>query len=356
MQIIILRKNQTHTLKLKKWMFSALVLPLLLACVFGYLLASKNATVQNTAKNNSQTMNAATLPEAQSKFFQEKLGEMHGKMIYLGNLIQTIKKSVGDDAPSKNAGQKNQVPGSSPTSNFLQPAASSNTAQGGADFIFPTPDAPDFITETISDDQLKQFIYRLEDEIDSKTHDMQYIQAMLYLQNHQKFDAFPVPEVKLTSGFGWRFDPFNGQKSMHAGQDFSAPTGTHITAVQTGVVIASEYHHQYGYMMDIDHGNGLKTRYAHCSKLLLKVGDIVQKGDVVAYVGSTGKSTGAHLHFEVRLHDNPVDPRIFLADAIIAKNQASNMTKPGTFNNTPWSPSAFTQRPAPQIENAADLR
>lgn len=122
----------------------------------------------------------------------------------------------------------------------------------------------------------------------------------------------PVNVSYSASGFGWRFDPFSGRSAFHEGIDFPAPVGTAIVAAAGGVVIAAEYHPQYGNMLEIDHGNGIVTRYAHASRLLAKVTDIVRRGQHVADIGSTGRSTGPHLHFEVLVKGIAQDPNKFL--------------------------------------------
>lgn len=116
----------------------------------------------------------------------------------------------------------------------------------------------------------------------------------------------------LGSPFGWRIDPFTGHSALHTGLDFQATPGTPILAAAGGVVVASEMHPQYGNMIEVDHGNNLITRYAHASRLLAKKGDLVKRGQKVAEVGSTGRSTGPHLHFEVLVQGVPQDPRKFL--------------------------------------------
>lgn len=117
----------------------------------------------------------------------------------------------------------------------------------------------------------------------------------------------------LSSTYGWRRHPFNGQMSMHEGLDFSAPVGTPIRASAGGVVKTVSSHTGYGKMVEVDHGNGLLTRYAHAQTILVSEGALVTRGQVIAKVGSTGLSTGPHLHFEVRKHDKALDPRVFLA-------------------------------------------
>lgn len=123
----------------------------------------------------------------------------------------------------------------------------------------------------------------------------------------------PVTSGFVGSGFGSRLDPFSGQMAMHAGLDFAAPVGTPILAAAGGVVSVSEYNPAYGNMIIVDHGNGLQTLYAHASKLQARAGEIVRKGQQIAQVGSTGRSTGAHLHFEVHVNGTPQNPARFLS-------------------------------------------
>ena len=125
----------------------------------------------------------------------------------------------------------------------------------------------------------------------------------------------PVEGSWNASSFGWRIDPITGQHALHEGIDFIADVGTPVFAAAGGVVIFAEYHYQYGNMVEIDHGNDFITRYAHASKLFVKVGDVVHRGRKVAVVGSTGRSTGPHLHFEVRYRGVAQNPARFLRAA-----------------------------------------
>lgn len=122
----------------------------------------------------------------------------------------------------------------------------------------------------------------------------------------------PVEAPYNASGFGRRIDPFTGQWAMHEGIDFLADLGTPVSAAAGGVVQFAGFHPQYGYMIDIDHGNDLVTRYAHLSKLFVKEGDVVLRGRKLGLSGSTGRSTGPHLHFEVRFRGAAQDPKKFL--------------------------------------------
>ena len=122
----------------------------------------------------------------------------------------------------------------------------------------------------------------------------------------------PAARSSISSGFGFRADPFAGSPAFHAGLDFKGPTGAPIFAAAKGKVAFVGRHAGYGNIVEIDHGNGLRTRYAHMSAFRTRTGQMVQAGQVIGAVGSTGRSTGPHLHFEVRLHHQPVNPRPFL--------------------------------------------
>jgi murein DD-endopeptidase MepM/ murein hydrolase activator NlpD len=119
-------------------------------------------------------------------------------------------------------------------------------------------------------------------------------------------------DAEVGSGFGFRSDPITGRSALHTGLDFSADPGTPILAAAGGMVASTDYHAQYGNLLEIDHGNGLTTRYAHAQRILVKAGDLVKRGQQVALVGTTGRSTGPHLHFEVLVDGVMQDPAKFL--------------------------------------------
>lgn len=124
--------------------------------------------------------------------------------------------------------------------------------------------------------------------------------------------ARPIPNAPITSGFGARLDPFLGRPAMHTGIDFRAAAGYPIRATAAGTVVTAGYTGGYGNMVEIDHGNGLTTRYAHMSRILVKPGDVVAKGAVVGRSGSTGRSTGPHVHYEVRADGEALDPMRYI--------------------------------------------
>ena len=130
--------------------------------------------------------------------------------------------------------------------------------------------------------------------------------------------SLPVAAQWNASAFGWRIDPFTGEAAIHEGVDFTAEVGTPIKAAAAGVVVNAERHPQYGNLVEIDHGGELITRYAHASKVLVKQGDLVRRGQKIAEVGTTGRSTGPHLHFEVRVRGVAQNPNRFLQQAVAA--------------------------------------
>lgn len=125
-------------------------------------------------------------------------------------------------------------------------------------------------------------------------------------------DLYPVSVGYRSSSYGWRIDPMLGVRSFHEGLDFSAAEGDEIKATASGIVIAAGKAPDYGNYVKIKHGGGIETRYAHASKLLVKKGDLVNKDQVIALVGNTGRSTGPHLHYEIRLNGRSLDPRKYL--------------------------------------------
>lgn len=129
------------------------------------------------------------------------------------------------------------------------------------------------------------------------------------------FDTLPIENGYMSSTFGYRTDPFNGKQEFHSGMDFTAPAGTAITAVAAGVVTSSSLTNDYGNLIEINHGESFETRYAHNKVNLVKNGDVVKKGQIIALVGSTGRSTAPHVHFEVYKNGRVVDPATYLHTA-----------------------------------------
>ena len=156
---------------------------------------------------------------------------------------------------------------------------------------------------------------KLGRQVEERTDQLGVLEALLVADSaNRKFmpTLAPIIDGWFSSNFGYRIDPFTGLQSFHEGIDFPADNGTPVVAAASGKVIESGYQPQYGKIVAIDHGNGLVSRYAHASEVYVNEGDLVVRGQRVAAVGSTGRSTGPHLHFEVRLNGVPQNPARFL--------------------------------------------
>jgi murein DD-endopeptidase MepM/ murein hydrolase activator NlpD len=170
--------------------------------------------------------------------------------------------------------------------------------------------------QNLSLGEFSEKLLSLARQVESRNDMLGVLEAQLFEQAVKKKmipTMMPVKGPYNSSSFGRRLDPFTGQWAMHEGIDFIADYGSPIVAAAAGVVIFAGFHPQYGYAVDIDHGNDLVTRYAHTSKLLVKEGDVVQRGRKIGEVGSTGRSTGPHLHFSAKVDGLYVDPESLLA-------------------------------------------
>ncbi len=212
-----------------------------------------------------------------------KLGEMQAKLIQLEALGERVSGLAGV----------------SPTELKLAPG------RGGA-LVSGRPLTMEELQATL--DELNQLT-------EQRTDLMTVVESQLFDQKIRKMmvpTQLPVVDGNIGSSFGWRIDPINGRSALHTGLDFQADPGTPILAAAGGVVVTQEYHAAYGNLVEVDHGNELISRYAHASKVWVKKGDLVKRGQKLAEVGTTGRSTGPHLHFEVLVQGIPQDPQKFL--------------------------------------------
>jgi len=165
--------------------------------------------------------------------------------------------------------------------------------------------------------ELHDGLDQLQAQLQSSGGQLTLLESLLFnrqLDRNAVPSRMPIANTYITSGFGGRADPFGGGSQYHKGIDFKASIGDPVTAVADGVVSYSGVRSGYGQVIEIDHGNGYVTRYAHNSRLLLKVGDLARAGQTIAKAGSTGRSTGAHVHLEVWENGRVVNPRKFLGD------------------------------------------
>jgi len=172
-----------------------------------------------------------------------------------------------------------------------------------------------YVPAPLSAGELQREIAALAGQVERRNGEFAELEARLLEKKVKERllpTTIPVKDALLGSPFGFRSDPFAGRLAMHEGLDFNAPVGTPIVAAADGVVLTAEYASDFGNMVDIDHGDGLISRYAHLSKFRIQAGRLVRRGETIGEVGSTGRSTGPHLHFEVRMHGVPQNPAILL--------------------------------------------
>lgn len=187
----------------------------------------------------------------------------------------------------------------------------------------------------LSLDELNRLLADLNRQTEAKSDYLTVIESRLLeerVRTHMVPTQQPVLLGHLGSSFGWRIDPISGQSALHTGLDFQADPGTPIQSAAAGVVVTQEFHPAYGNLIEIDHGNDLMTRYAHASQVHVRKGEIVRRGQKIAEVGSTGRSTGPHLHFEVLVSGVPQDPQKFLA---AGAQQAVALSKRGKLAGAP---------------------
>jgi murein DD-endopeptidase MepM/ murein hydrolase activator NlpD len=244
------------------------------------LLADQRQEAQKTQEVVQGHLNAMAI----------KLGDLQAKMLRLDGLGERLAKLAGL--------KPQELPG------LLQPGTT--PGRGG-----PAPT----LQRNLSLDEFNAMLGQLAQQVDQRSDQLGVLEALLMTDSaNKKFlpTLKPIEDAWYSSNFGWRLDPFTGQQSFHEGVDFPSDVGTTVEAAASGKVVFADVHPAYGKMIEIDHGNGLVSRYAHCSALLVNEGDFVMRGQIIAKVGTTGRSTGPHLHFEVRLNGVPQNPARFL--------------------------------------------
>lgn len=181
-------------------------------------------------------------------------------------------------------------------------------AMGGADDSMDTSSAESL--------ELNQMIEKLELSLLEKEQQLEVLEDMMFSKNlHDEIKprSKPVNSGWVSSSYGYRNDPFTGKRQFHSGIDYAGRKGTPIMAAAGGVVVQAGKNGRYGLMVEIDHRNGYHSRYGHASEILVEVGDVVKKGVEIAKMGSTGRSTGTHLHFEVIKDGKKINPSRLLA-------------------------------------------
>ena len=324
MQILITHGSlaRTRVLRFNRWQLGAALLGLVV------LLTLLSGTVYNfvllkAAREGwpivSQLVRLVVRDEfaQRDRFMREnldamaqKVGEVQAKLIKLEAMGERVSTAVGVKPEDLKAVPKSGAAG----------------GQGGP-FV---PFVPFNANAAISLEQLNGMLGALDIEADQRTDVFTLLESRLL---ESRLKALMIPnsrpvDVAVGSGFGFRADPFSGRAALHTGLDFPTEIGTPVHAAAGGVVLSSEYHPEYGHLVELDHGNGLITRYAHNSRVRVKAGDLIRRGQVIAEVGTSGRSTGAHLHFEVLVDGVPQDPAKFLAGGEAALAAAAKPVRP----------------------------
>ena len=301
MQIMITHSSLAHTrvLQFNRWQLLGLLAGLMLVLMMASGIIY-NYVFMTAAREGWPVVSSVVKLLVRDEFAQrdrfmrdnldamaQKLGEMQAKLVKLDAMGERVAAQVGVVAPQS-------------------PISSLKNGQGG-------PYLP--VAQPLTLELVQTATSQVNDWADRSTDIFTLIESRLL---ERRMEALVMPssapiDGPVGSGFGYRHDPFTGRNALHTGLDYPADAGTPILAAAGGLVLNVEKHPEYGQMLEIDHGDGLVTRYAHTQKILAQLGAVIKRGQAVALVGSTGRSTGAHLHFEVLVDGVPQDPARFLA-------------------------------------------
>ena len=298
MNIIFVSNKMAKAKSLSLWqsvslLAALIILPVLLTLLF---ITPKGNIKQQGVKAMlpPQLKNSLMYSQLHLDAYAKELGDLQARMMRLDAQNARLAKLAGEkDGKVTNS----------------QPLKSDNTLPK------PGSGGPLIDARPMTEAELQVAIEKLTAAVDARDEYLSKVEAKVLQQSVLKEmlpNSSPVSVAYNSSSYGWRIDPFTGQKAFHEGLDFSAEIGTPIRAAADGIVTLAEVSGGYGNMVKVDHGSGLETRYGHASKLLVKVGERVVKGQEIALVGSTGRSTGSHLHYEIRLNGDALDPRQYL--------------------------------------------
>jgi len=246
-------------------------------------------------------------------FAVEELGALSGRLFKLESQANRLRERLGTLPAPKPAAAPAQVTGATSGAKANAMPTAMDTGRGGP-WLPPRP-------ESLAQAAVGAIEARLA-ELEAQLSSVSDTAALQNLALMRLPTRSPIDGAEMVSAFGNREDPLTGRLAFHGGIDLKAGTGTDIRAAAGGVVTWSGFKSDFGRVVEIDHGNGLATRYAHASQLHVKVGDVVTPGDRIAAVGTSGRSTGPHLHFEVLRHGEVTDPRRYLAARLPAQRAA----------------------------------
>jgi len=239
--------------------------------------------------------------------YSQKLAEIQARMVRMDALGERITDIAGLDKGEFDFTHTPAIGGpvepEEPSDRPLSDSPSTNLETSG-------PEASHIISSDLQD-----LFAELEARIDNREQQLDLLRVMIVdrdLKRENTISGRPIVKGWMSSRYGKRTDPFNGRKVWHKGVDFAGKEGSDVIAVASGIVTRSEPYKGYGRLIEIDHGEGYVTRYGHNKTNLINVGDLVKKGQVIAKMGSTGRSTGPHVHFEVYKNGRNVDPASYI--------------------------------------------
>lgn len=304
MKVILVDQNHGHTktIVLKGWLKGLLSICLLGAPValgyFGYQLAvSRDSHILTMETAQSWDDQIKLQAEQIDEIRQEASQQMEALTMRLAMLQARLVRldAVGERITTIANLDEGEF-------DFSQPIALGGPSTG--------------FSEPYTSTGFMRAVDELERQLEDRQQQLEILEGLMTDRKIQS-DVFiagrPLEKGWISSRFGRRPDPFTGQLTFHAGVDFTTgKAGSEINTVAAGVVTWSGPQSEYGLMVEVNHGNGFTTRYAHAEKLLVEVGDIVKKGQNIALVGSTGRSTGPHVHFEVYKNGRVVDPASYI--------------------------------------------
>ena len=291
--IVIFREKRgsTRKLKLRGWMLMGLGL-VLAGLVLGNLVLLKNMTVSGSM-------------ERSLSLTEKSAHEQKSQLLNLSQKLVTLQKDV---SRIRDFDSKLRV-----MINLEQENVMSVAPRGGPGQDLAKGYLPIYRQELLAR-KMNEFLRQLS--VEARLEEVRQQEVIQRLRaNKDVLESTPSVWPAggwVTSGFGWRGSPFTGKKEFHKGLDISAPTGTPIYAPSRGVVAFIERDPAYGLVLNIAHGSGLVTRYAHLQRVGVKQGQVVQRGEPIAFIGDSGRSTGPHLHYEVRISGVPVNPMRYI--------------------------------------------
>ena len=257
----------------------------------GYAVGTKNTEPVKHSVVSQQSTVSTTQPEQQLQAVNQRVAQMQAQLLRLDALTQQMAQSA-------------HVPVQEFT---IDPKG----AKGG-----PLLEEMSVLGEDNIDLRLQE-LSTLIAQKEAQIKALDRILSQKKWQSNLNYLAnLPVRQGAITSTYGYRTDPFTGRTAFHAGMDFSGPEGEDIYAVAAGIVSFAGQKSGYGNVIEVTHGDGYITRYAHAQRLAAKEGDMVAKDQVIAYMGSTGRSTGTHLHYEVLVNGKQIDPMTYVSMAL----------------------------------------